>query len=398
MGGNLMSERLDGRARIGWWLFIVVLAIAAAYIAYSFVGMIVLGVFGYYATRPIYRRLDDHLDYDGLAAGLTLLLVIGPVFALALYAGFQVFQQVQQLFMADTGGFVELVRNYFGVGPLSNEQRRIAASILQNPRQAIDQPGQVLRTVLSVGRRIVSAVFGTLVLLALALTLSYFLLEHEDDLSDALVELFGGRDTAAYSFASMVDDDLESVFFGNLLFVLVMSVVAAVAYWGTNYFAPPELRIPMVLTLAFLTGVASLIPLVVGKVVYIPVVGYLALQAVRTGGNQLAFVGGALVAYFLLLDILPQTFVQPYITGRQLDMVMMLFAYLLGPILFGWYGFFLLPIVFIVMLEAIRVVLPELLHGERLTQGVSVGEGVGPTPRSARKDVSEPDDAESDAN
>ena len=117
--------------------------------------------------------------------------------------------------------------------------------------------------------------------------------------------------------------------------------------------------------------------------IYLPIVAYLGFQAVRSGGSFL-FVGGALVAYFLILDILPQTFLQPYITGRQLDMLVLMFGYILGPILFGWYGFFLLPIVFIVMLEAIRIVLPELVRGEALTPDVSLGEGVGTDPQSAR--------------
>jgi predicted PurR-regulated permease PerM len=137
----------------------------------------------------------------------------------------------------------------------------------------------------------------------------------------------------------------------------------------------------MVLVLGFLTGVASLIPVVVGKVVYVPILAYLALQTVRTGAVSPAIVAGVAVAYFFLLDFLPQTFLQPYISGRDLDGMMLMFAYLLGPILFGWYGFFLLPIVLIAMLEAVRIVLPELLHGERLTHDVDMGESVGADPQ-----------------
>jgi predicted PurR-regulated permease PerM len=99
------------------------------------------------------------------------------------------------------------------------------------------------------------------------------------------------------------------------------------------------------------------------------------------------FVGVVLIVYFLVLDFLPQTFVQPYITGRELDTVMMMFGYLLGPIIFGWYGIFLLPILFILLLEAIRIVLPDLVHGEALTQRVELGDSVGTDPRAARDDV-----------
>lgn len=200
--------------------------------------------------------------------------------------------------------------------------------------------------------------------------------------------MFGGRDTTAYAYAIAVDEDLESVFFGNILFMVAMSIIAVGTYEVTNLLAPGTLHIPMVLVLGVLTGIASLIPIIVGKVIYIPIVAYLGFQAVRSSGSFL-FIAGVLVVYFLILDILPQAFLQPYITGRQLDMLVLMFGYILGPILFGWYGFFLLPIVFVLMLEAIRIVLPELVHGEALTPGVSLGEGVGTDPQSAQEQPTE---------
>lgn len=387
--GDKRFEALEDRPRLGWWVFIFVLAIVATYIAYSFVGMIVLGVFGYYATRPIYRRLKKRIDSDGFAAGLTITLVLLPIIVLMFYAGFQAFQQAQQVLGGSTG--FALTWEYFNLEALSNTQRETFVSALQNPSQFISNPRQTLQTVLQAGRRVLSAVVGTLLLLGLAMTLSYFLLKNDDALSAGLCDLFGGRETTAYAYAAVVDDDLESVFFGNLLFVVAMSVIAAVVYWGTNLLAPQGLQIPMMFVLAFLTGVASLVPVVVGKIIYLPIVGYLGLQAVRLNGNQLVFVGGVLVAYFLVLDILPQAVLQPYITSRQLDMVMLMFAYILGPVLFGWYGFFLLPIVFIVMLEAVRIVLPELVRGEALTPTASIGESAGTDPQSVQ-DASLPDD------
>lgn len=380
----------DTRARIGWWIFIAILGATAVFLTYSFIGMAVLGVFGYYATRPIYSRLDQHIDYDGIAAGITILLIIIPIILLILYASFQVFQQIQMSLGSDG---TRLIRQYLDLGPLSNEQRQILTVLNDNPQKLLTNPKQTLQTVLQMGLRLFSAIIGALLLVVLAVTLSYFLLEHQEELSNGLVSLFGGRDTTAYAYALAVDEDLESVFFGNLLFVIAMSIIAAVSYWGTNFFAPQGLKIPMLLVLAFLTGVASLIPIVVGKVIYLPVVAYLGFQALRMGGNQLLFVGGVLTLYFLVLDILPQTILQPYITGHNIDMVMMMFAYLLGPLLFGWYGFIFLPIVFVMILEAIRIILPELIHGEMLTPDVSIGDGIGTDPQAVYdEDLSERDD------
>lgn len=52
----------------------------------------------------------------------------------------------------------------------------------------------------------------------------------------------------------------------NLLFVLFTSAVATVAYASTNLVAPSEARNPMVFTLGVLTGLTSLIPIVVTPV------------------------------------------------------------------------------------------------------------------------------------
>lgn len=137
-----------------------------------------------------------------------------------------------------------------------------------------------------------------------------------------------------FTYALTVDTDLESIFYGNLLFVLFMSGLATATYTITNLVAPPGMQVPMAFTLGVLTGLASLIPLVVTKIVYLPVVGYLAVQG---GGQHLVFLGGLLVVYFLVLDIIPLTFIHPYISGKTLNSMVLLFAYILGPILFGWY-------------------------------------------------------------
>jgi predicted PurR-regulated permease PerM len=379
------------RGRVGWWLFIGLLALLAGYIAYSFVGLLALGVFGYYATRPIYDEVDEYVDSDSMVAWATVLIVLVPIFLLALYTTFQAFTQVQQ-FLA-TGSDLPGIASNLPTDVIPGDQRRAVTSLLQDPQQLVSNPRDTVGTLIQTGLTVLSAVVGTLLFLALAVTLSYFLLKNDEEIGAGLEELFGGRDTSAYAYARAVDEDLESVFFGDLLFVIAMTVIAAVVYSGTNVLAPSPLQVPQVFALAFFTGVASLIPIVVGKVVYLPVVGFLAWQAVTSSGNQLPFVGGALVVYFLTLDILPQTFLQPYLSGRELDMMLLMFAYLLGPVLFGWYGFFLLPIILVVMLEAVRIPLPELLHGEPLTQSPSLADSVGSTPDVMKESPAESDGA-----
>jgi predicted PurR-regulated permease PerM len=364
--------------RLAWWAFVAVLGLAALYIAHVFVGLLVVGVFGYYATRPICRRLSRVIDSEPLAASATVLLVLVPILLVTLIAGVRIVSQVGAA-LADSDGLLGLVGENFALDALPEEQREVLLEILADPVGAVTSGGGI-EPLIGAGVAAFSALAGTLLFLGLAISLSFFLLKTDEQLAAGFRDLVGGPGTTAHAYAAAVDEDLESVFFGNLLFVVAMSLIAAVVYWVTNLVAPAGLAIPMVFILAFLTGLASLIPVVVGKLVYLPVVGLLALQATEAGGGALAFVGGVLVVYFLLLDIMPQTFLQPYLSGRQLGMMLLMFGYILGPILFGWYGFFLLPIVFVVMVEAIRIPLPELVHGERQTPTVSMAESTDSDP------------------
>ena len=381
-------------SRVGWWAFVLVLLGAAIFIAHSFVGILVLGTFGYYATRPISDRIRGIVDSHRISATVTALLVLAPVLLLLGFAALQVFNQIQTAF--EGTAVVKVATRFLGLEGISQSQRGQLLSLVQNPRSLISNGGSFWSSI-QPALQALNLLLGGLLVISLSVTLSYVLLLKDDDIANSLVDLAGGSESTAYAYGVAVDTDLVSVFFGNLLFAALMSVVAAVTYYATNLVAPGDLHIPMVLVLAFLTGAASLIPIVVGKVVYVPVVAYLGFQATQSGSASLAFVGIVLVVYFLVLDILPQSVLQPYVSGGRIHPLLLLFAYILGPMLFGWYGFFLMPIIFIVMLEAYRIVLPELIHGEPIRPEATVAEGSGTDPQKARKerdDLSESEEAE----
>jgi hypothetical protein len=71
-----------------------------------------------------------------------------------------------------------------------------------------------------------------------------------------------------------------------------------------------------------------------------------------------------LVASFFLVDLLPQTFLRPYLAGRTLHTGLVLFSYILGVALFGWYGLFLGPLLAVLVVHFAKLVLPEVVHGD----------------------------------
>ncbi|WP_224447608.1 AI-2E family transporter [Haloprofundus salilacus] len=392
------------RNRVGWWLFVLALAGVVGYVLYSFVGMVVLGVAAYYGTRPLHRRLERVVGSSWVAAATTLLGIFLPVLLLVGYAGFQFVHSID-LFVGAGGAqrYRQILGQWLGFGPLPDVQVQQLARQLRNPTEALRQYRDVLRTAFRLGANALAALTKGLLLVGLSLTLAYYLLRFDDRLAAIFESVLGGEGSTAHAYATAVDRDLQSVYFGNLAFVVVMSVVAAVVYYGASLLAPPSLSIPMPLVLAVLTGAASIVPVVVGKIVYVPLVLYLAVQAVRTNAVSLWFPAVLLVACVLVLDLLPQAFLQPYLSGQRLGMGLLLFAYLLGPMLFGWYGFFLLPLVTVLVVQVVRLVLAELVRGEPLTPWVSAPVSMGSDPAVAReggsrsggdRSESEPDESE----
>jgi hypothetical protein len=66
---------------------------------------------------------------------------------------------------------------------------------------------------------------------------------------------------------------------------------------------------------------------------------------------------------FVIVDTIPDIVVRPYVSGGSLHVGALMFAYILGPLLFGWYGIFLGPMLLVVVVHFARIVAPELISG-----------------------------------
>ncbi|WP_101295558.1 AI-2E family transporter [Halegenticoccus soli] len=361
------------RSRAGWWLVAVALGAAFAFVLYSFVGTFVFGLFVYYGARPMHRRLLRRIDSRGVAATLTMLLIVLPTLALLVYAVGVGFQQ----FTAAAGpGLADAIAERLPANV------RSLTSLASEPRRAMGELGTLrdLEGEITAGLQTAGAIANGLFHLTLSLAFAFFLYRDGDRLDAWFRADVGDRGSVAHAYASAVDADLEAVYFGNVLTVLLVTLLSLFVYNGFATIAPSGVGIPAPTLLAVLTGVATFIPLVVGKVVYVPVALYLGWRALEAGPDRLWFPVAFLLAAFLLLDIIPQTFLRPYIAGRTLHTGLVLFAYILGAALFGWYGLFLGPLLLVLVVQFVRIVLPELLHGEPLTPLPSRALSIGSDP------------------
>ncbi len=358
MDGNIALLRK--RARLAWWVVGLVLGVVVLFVFYSFEGTFVLGLFMYYATRPIYDRLEHRLGHPGLTAVAALVTVALPVVILVSYAVAVSAVEVATIAGQSLQGYEGVLQPYLDLSSLTVHPQRILELAQQSQGEFMRLGGpELLKTAADV-----AAAFGTgLLQLFVALAFAFYLLRDDDKLVRWFVSDIGGERSTAYTYVAAVDRSLQTVYFGNILNAFVVGLAAAVVYNLANVFAPPGLSVPLPTLLGLLTGVASLVPIVGTKLVYVPIAAYLVVRSFEIGPRTLWFPAAFVALFIVVIDLVAEVIIRPYITGRELHVGLMLFAYIFGPLLFGWYGLFLGPLLLVLLVQFSRVVLPDLMQG-----------------------------------
>ncbi|WP_247729707.1 AI-2E family transporter [Halovivax limisalsi] len=345
--------------RLVWIALGVVLAALVGLALYRYVGSVLFAIFLYYATRPVYERIERHLGHPNVTATVTILLVVLPMFAIVCYAGFVALRELDQ-FLAATD--LEPLRS--ALDPYLAPVRRgdfgeLRDALTEDTDGSI---GAVLRQGLPTAlERLSSAagfVLGLLAKFFLMITVLFYLLRDDEKLRHWF-ERSVGRDASIFAFLDAVDDDLEVIFVGNLAVVGVAAVFAAVSYYGLNLIATGSVVDTPVL-LALLIGIGTLIPAVGMKIVYVPyglvMLGF-AVATPRPLWHPIAFFAVSAT----VVDTIPDFFARSFLSARSgIHMGLVLLGYFFGTLAFGWYGLFFGPIVVVLLVHFAHDVFPDL--------------------------------------
>ncbi len=378
--------------RAFWIGFGVVLAAAVLFVTYSFIGTFVFGIFIYYATRPLYRRVQRRVRQRTVSALLSLFLLALPVLVLLYYTlaiAVQEFSEFAQT--TDLGPYADAIEPYINVSEaVQNPQALLAESA--GPGTVIDTVGEFVGYLGVVGTGLVHA----FVMFALA----FYLLRDGPRLAEWVKGFLDHRGVLDHYFHE-VDRSFHKVFYGNILNAIVTGAIGAIAFSVVDFVAPAGLSVPYPALTGVLAGAASLIPVIGMKIVYVPMAIYLAVTA-GLDGESWWFVALFVGVAFVVVDTIPDLVVRPYVSGGGslplgpfgraestpadnsnpgLHTGTLMFAYVLGPFLFGWYGLFLAPMILVLVAHFARFVLPVIIEGETRPSGVDptnlLGEEVG---------------------
>lgn len=131
-----------------------------------------------------------------------------------------------------------------------------------------------------------------------------------------------------------------------------------------NFFAPdPTFVIPYPMLMGVLLGIAALLPLVGPWTVDIPILLYIMVRTLMAGTllPNIGFYVLMVVAIFVFAETLPGYVLRPFISHGRVNVGLLMFAYILGPIVFGISGLFLGVIVLVLLTYYFKIVVPRLI-------------------------------------
>ena len=131
------------RSRIPMWVAAVVLVLALSFIVWKYIGTFILGLFVYYITRPIHRRLYMVIRNQSLTAVVSLLTIAVPVIFLI---GYTVYVGAIQLAAfaesADLQPLIDALQPYVGdistTTTSSTDPEAVLSSLTNDPQQFLD--------------------------------------------------------------------------------------------------------------------------------------------------------------------------------------------------------------------------------------------------------------------
>jgi predicted PurR-regulated permease PerM len=341
-------------------LFGLAVAVAVGYLAVQFVAALTVSVFLYYSTRRYYRFLGRLRLPARLRAGVVLASLAVPLLLLISYTA--------ALLIQEAGRFIE----QYGVVGVVSQRVSWFGGVSELPELTVQglygayQAGQLdgfITFAEANATFLTNLVSGFLLNLFIVVIVTYSLLVDGHRIREWLLRF--DDEAIVREYLEAVDAELEAVLFGNLLNVIATSLIAVAVYHGYNFWAPAPADIPYPALAGALTGIASLIPVVGMKIVYIPVTAIAAAGIVLGANNAfLVYILVFLVLAVVVVDTIPDIVLRPLLSGENTHVGLLMLAYTLGPVVLGFYGLFFAPILLVVALTFADTALPRLLGAD----------------------------------
>ncbi|MXR41833.1 AI-2E family transporter [Halobaculum sp. WSA2] len=361
-------------------LFGLAVAVVIGTLAYRFIAAFTVSVFLYYSTRRYHQFLARFRLPPRVRAGVVLASLAIPLVLLISYAGVLLVVEARQ-FVTDTALVSAAASNIAWFAAIERIPEFTVQGIYEAYQSGDLEPFVEFATE---NASFLTTVVSEFVLNLFVVTIvTYYLLVDGDRISDWLLRF--DDDAIVREYLEAVDRELEAVLFGNLLNVVAISLIAIATFSGYNALVPAGVRVPYPALAGALTGIASLVPIVGMKIVYLPVTAAMAIPPLLDGAfAELGYVLAFLLVAVVVVDTVPDLVLRPLLSGDETHVGLLMLAYTLGPVVLGFYGLFFAPIVLVIGLTFANTALPRLLGVDdaqtTLVGSDDDGDDLGPDP------------------
>ena len=341
-------------------LFGLTVALIAGYIAYRFVAALTVAVFLYYSTRRFYHDLE-RLRLPPRVRAVTALSVIAVPLILLLSSAVVLLVVETRRFLEEFPLAETLGEGNQWVERLTELSNLSLGNVVEAYRSGQFDP--LIDFLLDNAALLTNTVSGLLLNLLITVVVTYYLLLDGSKFHEWVLRF--DDDAIVREYFEAADAELEAVLYGNLLNVIAISIIAIATYTGYNVVAPEAVAVPYPTLAGALTGIASLIPVIGMKIVDLPLAAVTAVPAIMgSDTGLLVYVVGFLLVAVVVVDTIPDIVLRPYFSGKTTHVGLLMLAYIFGPVVFGFHGLFLAPIVLVLVLTFGDTALPRLLGVE----------------------------------
>jgi predicted PurR-regulated permease PerM len=368
-----------------WIILGILLILLLLWIAWPFLDVLVFAVFFYYVARPILKRLRPYIKNETLLVLVCLLLLVLPLILVIGYVMLLAVSQANSLVqyvsaqslpagpLSNTSSVMSGIQSQFSPENFKSENIGATISDLFHRAQAILKSTSGVHAILiAMGTTLIDLIFKAFLMIAIV----FYMLRDDNKMKIWFISTFPAlvaqHDHMLARYSKAVDDDLEKVFFGNILSIVIFAAIAAIVYSILNFFAPDTtLVIPYPLLMGILLGIAALLPLVGAWTVDIPIMLFILVRSLMAGTffTNIGFFAIMAAVIFIFVETLPGYVLRPFISHGQVNVGLLMFAYILGPIVFGISGLFISVIVLVLLTHYFKIVVPQLTKDQRHGQG-----------------------------
>jgi predicted PurR-regulated permease PerM len=322
-----------------------------------FIDVLMYGIFVYYILRPLYRRINKRISSKEVSAGLSILALIVPIILLMYYT------------LNVASNELTLIMRNFG-DPVGDRINKAMANTLSSIEEFdVGMLTLIIRENQDLGKLILylsKSTLGFFFRVILVFAVAFYLLKNGSGVREWLMSTIKTEKERALTktFFDGIDADLYRTFFGNILVAFVTAVLGIAVFVAIDVITPSDrIIVPYPILLGLLCGIANLIPIVGMKIIWIPLVAYMWINAHAAGllAANIIFLVFSTLEIYVFVDWFPDIILRPYLSGSEtVPMGLLFFTYIFGAAVFGFAGILIGPLVLITVMNYFRVVLPEI--------------------------------------